>query len=287
MRFARVSRERATYAVTVTGDRVTPVPVIGPQDSSPHADPLLELLRSGGWGAPLAGSSSWDLAECTVLSPLRRPGKIVAIGLNYADHTTETGFAAPKRPLSFAKYPTSIIGPGEDIVVRAEATVEPDFEGELAAVIGTACGPQRRGTLADIAAYTIANDVSARDAQREDQQWSRSKSMDTFCPLGPMLVTAEDFGDPQQHRITTTVNGETRQDAPTSDMVFGVATLLHSLTATMTLEPGDVVLTGTPPGVGGFADPPVFLRDGDTVTVRIDGLGALTNAVRYADAGQA
>ena len=200
----------------------------------------------------------------------RVPARSSPIGLNYADHTAETGLTAPAEPLTFAKYPTSVIGPGEAIVVPAAITTQADWEAELAVVIGTRCGPDRRGTMADVAGYTVANDVSARDLQFRDVQWTRGKSLDTFCPLGPALVTADEVADPHALRIWCTVNGETMQDATTADLLNDIPTLLHFLTATSTLEPGDVILTGTPPGVGGFRTPPVFLQDGDVVTVGVE-----------------
>lgn len=241
-------------------------------------DALLDLIRAGG-PDPAATGARHEVAGVTVLAPLRRPGKIVAIGLNYADHTAETGLAAPQRPLSFAKYPSAVIGPGDAIRVPAAITTQADWEVELAAVIGTRCGPDRPGILADVGWWTVANDVSARDLQFADQQWSRSKSIDTFCPLGPELVDAAEFGHPGGHRLWTDVNGERMQDGTTDDLIFDVPALLAHLTTTMTLEPGDVILTGTPPGVGGFRSPPVFLADGDVVSVGVEGIGTLTNPV--------
>ncbi len=151
------------------------------------------------------------LAELQLLAPIERPGKIIAIGLNYHDHTAETGLQAPSEPLTFAKYPTSITGPSDEIVVPTKLTKQVDWEAELAFVIGRRCGPHRRGTIADIAGYTVANDVSARDLQFGDTQWTRGKSLDTFCPLGPMVVSPDEFGDPAGHRIWATVNGSSMQ----------------------------------------------------------------------------
>jgi 2-keto-4-pentenoate hydratase/2-oxohepta-3-ene-1,7-dioic acid hydratase in catechol pathway len=233
--------------------------------------------------AELAGSSSrtHPLDQIRLLAPLHRPGKIIAIGLNYADHTAETGLDAPQEPLTFAKYPTSIIGPGEPIVVPTALTKQVDWEAELAVVIGRGCGPHERGTMAHIAAYTVANDVSARDLQFGDQQWTRAKSLDSFCPLGPALVTPDELADPHSLRIWAQVNDTIMQDASTADLIFAIPELLASITAGVTLEPGDLILTGTPPGVGGFRTPPVFLQDGDTITVAVDRVGELTNPVRH------
>jgi 2-keto-4-pentenoate hydratase/2-oxohepta-3-ene-1,7-dioic acid hydratase in catechol pathway len=252
-------------------------------------DPLLAVIEECPDGRSLAdhcaeliGSSptTHALDEIRLLAPLHRPGKIVAIGLNYADHTAETGLDAPQEPLTFAKYPTSIIGPGEPIVVPTALTTKVDWEAELAVVIGRSCGPHERGTMAHIAAYTVANDVSARDLQFGDKQWTRGKSLDSFCPLGPALVTPDELPDPHSLHIWARVNDTIMQDASTADLIFSIPELLESITAGVTLEPGDLILTGTPPGVGGFRTPPVFLQHGDTVTVAVDRVGELTNPVR-------
>jgi 2-keto-4-pentenoate hydratase/2-oxohepta-3-ene-1,7-dioic acid hydratase in catechol pathway len=261
--------------VDLTGTAVGGVPVGG-------ADPLLDLLRAGAdlGGADLDGRARVPTEDVHVLAPLERPGKIIAIGLNYVDHANETGMQLPAEPLTFAKYSTSVTGPYDDIVVPWAVTQQVDWEAELALVVGTTCGPARRGTLADVAGWTVANDVSARDLQFRDAQWTRGKSLDTFCPLGPWLVTTDEVPDPHGLDVTAEVNGVLMQKAPTSDMVFDVPTLMDFLTATVTLEPGDVVLTGTPPGVGAFREPPVFLADGDVVEIAVSGIGRLRNTVR-------
>ena len=271
MRLARVEYQGHVRAADFDGEDYRLAPAAG-------EDPLLDALRSGippEFGDAVPGS------DVTVLAPLRRPGKIVAIGLNYADHTAETGLDAPSEPLTFAKYPTSITGPGSEIRVPRELTTQVDWEAELAVVIGAECGPERRGTPSRIGYFTVANDVSARDLQFGDKQWTRGKSLDTFCPLGPLLVTPDEVPEPEALRIWATVNGVVMQDATTADLIFGLAELLDSITAGVTLEPGDVVLTGTPPGVGGFRTPPVFLQDGDVVEVGVDGIGTLRNPVRW------
>lgn len=280
MRLARAVRADGSdpgdprlYAVA--GDTATEL------STSATPDPLLDLLRAGRDPASLERGASVPLAGLRLLAPLARPGKIVAIGLNYDDHTAETGLDAPAEPLTFAKYPTSIIGPDDPIVVPAAITEQVDWEAELAVVIGQRCGPDRRGTTADLAGYTVANDVSARDLQFGDKQWTRGKSLDTFCPLGPYLVTPDEVSDPHALHIWARVNDTTMQDASTADMIFDVPTLLDFVTATVTFEPGDVILTGTPPGVGAFRTPPVFLADGDVVSVGVDGVGELRNPVRH------
>jgi 2-keto-4-pentenoate hydratase/2-oxohepta-3-ene-1,7-dioic acid hydratase in catechol pathway len=215
-------------------------------------------------------------------APLR-PGKVVAIGLNYLDHIREAGLQAPGAPLVFAKFPSSVIGPEEAIVVDAALTSRVDWEVELAAVIGS---PLRdvpaESALDGVLGYTVANDVSARDLQFGDGQWTRGKSLDTFCPLGPEIVTADEIGDPQRLALRTRVNGDTMQDSSTEHMVFGVAELLSHCSRAFTLEPGDVLLTGTPWGCGEFMDPPRHLQPGDVVEVEVAGIGVLRNPVRSA-----
>lgn len=236
---------------------------------------LTDLAREAAGSKP-----SWiDHRDVTWHAPLPAPSKIVAIGLNYADHTDEAGLDAPASPLIFAKFPSSIIGAGEPIVVDEELSTCVDFEVELAVVIGADCGPSETGTLDHVFGYTIANDVSARDLQSVDGQWVRAKSLDTFCPLGPVVVTPDELSNPQNLGIGLYLNGESQQESNTADMFFDITTLLTFLTSGMTLKPGDIVLTGTPPGVGAFQDPPRYLSHGDSVTAWIDEIGALTNPV--------
>jgi 2-keto-4-pentenoate hydratase/2-oxohepta-3-ene-1,7-dioic acid hydratase in catechol pathway len=209
-----------------------------------------------------------------------RPGKIVAIGLNYRDHVVESGLEMPTRPLVFAKFPSSLIGSDEPIVLDRDLSERVDWEVELAVIVGE---PMRRVAAADalshVFGYTIANDVSARDVQFGDGQWVRGKSFDTFCPLGPVVVTPDEVPDPQTLLLRTRVNGETVQDSSTSEMIFGVAELLAFCSTSFTLERGDVILTGTPWGCGEFMDPPRSLRPGDFVEAEIDGIGVLRNPV--------
>ncbi len=212
--------------------------------------------------------------------PPVRPGKIVAIGLNYRDHAREAGIELPQRPLVFAKFPSSVIGPGADIVIDRSLTARVDWEVELAAVIGRRLRDATpAAALAGVYGYTVANDVSARDVQFGDGQWVRGKSFDSFCPLGPEIVTPDELGDVQALGLRTRVNGETVQDSSTAEMVFGVAELLAFCSRSFTLEPGDVLLTGTPWGCGEFMDPPRSLAGGDVVEVEVDGIGVLSNRV--------
>jgi 2-keto-4-pentenoate hydratase/2-oxohepta-3-ene-1,7-dioic acid hydratase in catechol pathway len=211
--------------------------------------------------------------------PIARPGKVVAIGRNYREHAAELGNEVPAVPILFAKWQTCLIGPGEPIVLPA-ITRKVDYEGELGVVIGR----EVRGIGVDdaldaVAGYLCANDVSARDLQRADKQFTRAKSLDTFGPIGPRLVPASEIPDPQRLRLRTLLNGVVMQDGTTADMVFGVRELIAFVAQAITLEPGDLILTGTPSGVGEGRDPQVWLQPGDTVTVEIEGLGELTNPV--------
>ena len=213
-----------------------------------------------------------------LLAPVPRPGKVVAIGRNYRAHTDEEGVEPPPAPLIFSKWPSSVVGPGADIRWNAGLTRQVDYEAELAVVIGRrARFVTEQDALAYVAGYTCLNDVSARDLQFADGQWTRGKSLDTFCPMGPALVTADEIGDPQDLAICCTVGDERVQDGHTSQMYFGVAQIVSHCSQAFTLEPGDVIATGTPAGVGVFRDPPRFLTAGDVVTVEIERIGRLVN----------
>jgi 2-keto-4-pentenoate hydratase/2-oxohepta-3-ene-1,7-dioic acid hydratase in catechol pathway len=210
---------------------------------------------------------------------ITRPGKIVCVGLNYHDHAQEGGAELPSAPLLFAKWPNSLIGAGEPIVLPAESA-EVDYEAELGVVIATtARRVAERDALDVVEGYICVNDVSARDLQFGDGQWTRGKSPDTFCPVGPRLVPREEIDDPQALAIRCVLNGQTMQDSSTAQMIFSVAEIIAYVTQVITLEPGDLIATGTPAGVGVFRDPKVLLQDGDEVSVEIEGLGTLTNPV--------
>ena len=240
------------------------------QQGEQAMDVARKVLEHTGDGRPLS--------EVRLLAPVPTPSKVVAVGLNYMDHCREQGHAPPKSPVLFAKFPTAIIGPGEPIRWDPSLTSQVDYEVELAVVIGRrARRVAAANALQHVAGYTICNDVSARDLQFGDGQWVRAKSLDTFCPLGPYLATRDEIPDPQNLHLRTTVNGEVRQDSSTAEMIFGVAELIEFISRAFTLLPGDVIITGTPHGVGVFRDPPTFLRDGDVVTVEIEGLGQLAN----------
>jgi 2-keto-4-pentenoate hydratase/2-oxohepta-3-ene-1,7-dioic acid hydratase in catechol pathway len=215
-----------------------------------------------------------------VPTPIERPSKIVCVGLNYRDHAEEQGTALPERPILFAKWPNALSGPGDPIIIPAVSS-KVDYEAELGVVIGSRVrAVSRENALEAVLGYLCLNDVSARDLQFADGQWTRGKSPDTFCPVGPELVPAAEVPDPQSLRIRTVLNGEVMQDSTTANMVFGVAELVAFISQAITLEPGDLIATGTPAGVGAFRHPPVFMQPGDEVTIEIEGLGALTNPVR-------
>ena len=229
-------------------------------------------------GSP-AGVEQAAVADPTLLPPVV-PGKIVAIGLNYQDHIRESGQAPPQVPLVFAKFTTSVIADGVPIRLPQDLTERVDWEVELAVVIGRrARDVSEADALDHVFGYTIGNDISARDLQFADGQWVRAKSLDTFCPLGPVLVTADEIPDPQGLRLICRVNGEVMQDATTDLMIFGVAELISFCSHSFTLEPGDVILTGTPWGCGEFMEPKRSLAPGDVVECEIEGIGTLRNPV--------
>jgi 2-keto-4-pentenoate hydratase/2-oxohepta-3-ene-1,7-dioic acid hydratase in catechol pathway len=209
------------------------------------------------------------------------PTNIIAIGLNYHRHAEESGLQVPKYPVVFAKLTSSLTNPADPIVLPADAPDEVDYEAELAVVIGkTARHTNIEDALDHVLGYTCANDVSARDCQgRRDLQWTRAKSFDTFCPLGPSLIVESKL-NPNSLPIRSKLNGKTMQESNTEDMCFSVPTLISYLSQHFTLLPGTVILTGTPEGVGSAQKPPAFLRDGDTISIEIDGIGTLTNPVR-------
>jgi len=214
--------------------------------------------------------------------PIDRPGKIVCVGLNYRDHAEEQGVDLPTAPLLFAKWQNTLIGPGEPIVIPPIVT-KTDYEAELGVVIGSRVSKvSAENALEAVAGYICVNDVSARDLQFADGQWSRGKSPDTYCPVGPQLVPRDEIADPQKLAIRAILNGETLQDSTTANMVFGVAEIIAYVTQTITLEPGDLIATGTPAGVGAFRDPKVFMQPGDEITIEIESLGSLTNPVTAA-----
>jgi 2-keto-4-pentenoate hydratase/2-oxohepta-3-ene-1,7-dioic acid hydratase in catechol pathway len=228
---------------------------------------VLERLRTGDYD-PAIGDA-YPLSEVTLLAPVPKPRAIFGIGLNYAAHAEEQGKEKPEFPIVFMKLPTSS-APPNGTVSCPEVVHRLDYEGELVVVMGAE---------GKIAGYAVADDVSARDLQRREPQWTRAKGADGFCPWGPWITTADAVPDPQNLRLTTHVNGELRQDASTSDLIFGPQQLVDFISETCTLEPGDLILTGTPSGVGVSMDPRRFLNSGDVIRIEIESLGVIEHAV--------
>jgi 2-keto-4-pentenoate hydratase/2-oxohepta-3-ene-1,7-dioic acid hydratase in catechol pathway len=217
--------------------------------------------------------------EVASRAPIARPGKIICVGLNYHDHCREQSVEPPAYPMLFSKFANAVAHPGAP-VTRPAATEQLDLECELAVVIGRRASRIGRDEAAGaIFGYTILNDVTMRDLQREDRQWLRAKGSDGFAPMGPVVVTADEVGDPQALRVRSSVNGETWQDSTTAEMIFNVATIVAFASRTITLEPGDVIATGTPAGVGHYHAPPHYLVGGDLMRCEIEGIGVLENRV--------
>jgi acylpyruvate hydrolase len=236
---------------------------------APFADGSSVAQVLAGIGSAATGSDSWALDEVTLLAPIPAPGTIYAIGLNYARHIAETGNQPPEHPIVFVKVRGSVAPPGGPISCPAVVR-RLDYEGELTVVIGAD---------GKIGGYCIADDVTARDLQRREPQWTRAKGADSFCPFGPWITTVDEVPDPGDLRLRTWVNGELRQDSHTSDLIFGAQELVDFIAQTCTLAPGDLILTGTPSGVGMGFDPPRFLQSGDVVRIEIERLGTIEHAV--------
>jgi 2-keto-4-pentenoate hydratase/2-oxohepta-3-ene-1,7-dioic acid hydratase in catechol pathway len=228
--------------------------------------------------ARLADAASEPLDPGRLAAPLARPGKIVAIGLNYVDHATEAGAAPPTEPIVFCKFGTSVTGPFDEIALPEDLSRQVDYEVELGVVIGrTARFVPHDRALEYVFGYTVLNDLSARDLQFADKQWVRSKSFDTFCPMGPVVVTRDEIADPGALRLGCDLNGRRLQDSTTAALIFDVPTLISRLSRSFTLEPGDVIATGTPAGVGFARQPPTFVRPGDLLETFVEGIGTLRN----------
>ncbi|MGH9020739.1 MAG: fumarylacetoacetate hydrolase family protein [Acidimicrobiales bacterium] len=238
----------------------------------PFGDDLVAFLA----GAPASRGEAVALASVELLAPVPRPGKVIGIGLNYRAHAAESGSAVPTTPVVFAKWASAVVGPGATVAIPPAATMV-DYEAELGVVIGARAS---RVSVADalrhVAGYTVVNDLSARDLQYASSQWTMGKALDGFLPMGPWLVTTDELPDPQALRLGSRVNGEARQDASTADMIFSVAELISYLSQAITLEPGDVIATGTPSGVAMGMAEPRWLIPGDEVTTWVEGVGELT-----------
>lgn len=221
----------------------------------------------------------YDAASVRLLAPIPRPPKVICVGLNYRDHAAESNMQIPNVPTIFCKFPTSVIGPGAPIILPKKST-QPDYEAEFAFVIGKGGRYISRDKWREhVFGYMNLNDVSARDYQRATTQWLMGKTFDTFCPTGPWIVSAEDIEDPHQLDVKLILNGEVMQSSNTRELIFPIPVLIEHLSEVFTLEPGDIVSTGTPAGVGMARKPPRFLRDGDQVVVAVQGLGELRNPV--------
>jgi 2-keto-4-pentenoate hydratase/2-oxohepta-3-ene-1,7-dioic acid hydratase in catechol pathway len=244
----------------------------------------ITALRTAAVDAP-PSVESLDPASVERLAPVPRPGTVVAIGLNYHDHAKEGGVEPPAAPMVFAKFSTSVVGDGAIVEWDPTLATQVDLEAELGVVIGSVA---RRVSVADalsrVAGYTIINDVSARDLQASDKQFVRAKSLDTFCPMGPVLVTADEIPDPQRLAIKGIRNGFAMQDSNTSQMIFSAAEIVSFCSQAFTLEPGDVIATGTPAGVGVYRSPKTLMGDGDEMVIEIEGIGRLTNRCRFVSA---
>jgi 2-keto-4-pentenoate hydratase/2-oxohepta-3-ene-1,7-dioic acid hydratase in catechol pathway len=282
MRLATIQTEKGPRAAVFQNDSYVDL-----NATDPALPPSIRQVLEGGLGAIKAAAQAagradavrYDAAKTRLLAPVTDPKKIVCLGLNYRDHAAETGAQIPKEPVLFSKYATALVG-HEDAIVLPSVSQEVDYEAELVVVVG------RRGrhvSPADavhyVAGYTVGHDVSARDWQlkKDQRQWMVGKTFDTFAPTGPWLVTADEVPDPHNLPIRLRLNGRVMQDSNTSQMVFQVGPVIAYLSQVFTLEPGDLIFTGTPPGVGIARKPPVYLKQGDIVEVEIEGVGMLRN----------
>lgn len=279
MKLATVATSSGPRAAVVLSDRVVDLHAADP--ALPTS--LEELLRQGlvPRTAEVASRSQAVVSQPRFLAPILRPQKIICVGLNYRDHAEESGAPIPREPVLFSKYPTAIIGPDEPIVLPA-VSQQVDYEAELVIVVGKRGRHLSAENAADyVAGYTVGHDVSARDwqLQKDGKQWMVGKTFDTFAPIGPVIVTPDEIGDPHELGIRLRLNGQTMQSSNTKQMIFKVNEILAYLSLVFTLEPGDLIFTGTPPGVGFARKPAVFLKGGDVVEVEIDGIGTLRNPV--------
>ncbi len=278
MRFVTFQNNGQVKPGVISGESV-----IGLKDAG--FDSLLAVIQGGPEALQVVrswvdGKEPVPLSSVRLLAPLPRPPKIICVGLNYRDHVRECNAEIPTVPTIFSKYVTAIIGPGDDIVLPKLSTA-PDYEAELAVVIGKGGRYISKERWKEhVFGYTNFNDVSARDFQEATSQWMIGKTFDTFAPMGPAIVTADEIEDPHALDIQMVINGEVLQNSNTRELVFGIPELLAHLSSVFTLEPGDIISTGTPGGVGESRKPPRWLRPGDDVVVRIAGLGELRNGVR-------
>ena len=251
----------------------------GPSAKEILAAGKLDALLAAADGA-FGGAKALDAASVRLGPPIPDPDKIICLGLNYKDHAAEAEMALPAAPILFPKYRNSLIGPFDDIVVPKAAAAKLDYEVELAVVIGRrAARVTEANALSYVAGYAVFNDVSARDLQMQTTQWAAGKAIDNFAPMGPGIVSAREIGDPQTLQVTTRVNGEQRQHENTKEMIFSVAQTIAFITSFTTLEPGDIIATGTPKGIGAAMKPPKYMQAGDIVEVEVERIGTLRNRV--------
>jgi len=254
-------------------------------------DDMLEFLKAGEVAMQAANNLQIKAGDginadsVKLLSPVTNPSKIIAIGLNYMDHIREADIGVPELATMFCKYPSAIIGTDAEIHWSSTLTQQVDYEAELAVVIGKMAKDVSEANAYDyVAGYMNCNDVSARDLQfRPGDQWLRGKCLDSFCPLGPYLITSDEIDDPHNLSIKCMLNGQLMQDSSTREMIYRIPYLIEYLSEAFTLLPGDVIATGTPHGVGAFRDPPIWLGQGDVVSVEVEGLGSLTNRCVVSD----
>ena len=284
-KFMTYIKEEKTCIGAVRGDEIIDI-----SDLFNNPKDLLPLVPAGEAGikkseqALLGGDRKRiKLKDAKLCAPIKTPAKIVAIGLNYIDHCHESGLAVPEKPVVFTKHTNTITGPNDDVCWRTEITTEVDYEVELGVIIGKKTSRvSREDALEHVFGYSVVNDVSARDLQLGGGagQWDLGKSLDTFCPWGPVIVTRDEIPDPQNIDVRLRLNGEIRQESNTRNMIFSVANLVSYLSQYMTLIPGDLIATGTPPGVGMGMDPKSYMTDGDICETEIDGIGTLRNKMR-------
>ena len=286
--------ERPWVGLTTADDAVVNLPQAGAAAGIDIPATTTDLLAAWNWqekvslaaeyardtGTGLYAGEARD--SLTRLAPVTNPEKVVCVGLNYRDHAEEGDNPSPDEPVLFSKFPTTVAGPDDTVSWDPELTQKVDYEAELVAVIGKeARRVDPDEAMSHVAGFLAGNDVSARDLQHGDGQWVRGKSLDSFAPIGPELVTTDAIGDPHDLDIFTEVNGKRLQASSTSNLIFGIDDLISFCSQAFTLKPGDLLFTGTPPGVGVYREPPVLLEDGDTVTVGIEDVGELTTEFAF------
>jgi len=289
--FSTTASARPWCGAIVDGDTVIDLPEAGDAAGVDLPRKLSTLLDQWNWAEKVSmaveyaterGTARTDLDALHRHAPVTDPGKVVCVGLNYEDHAREGDHPIPDEPVLFSKFPTAVVGPDDEITWDPTYTSKVDYEAELVVVVGREA---RDVPAADaweyIAGLTVGNDVSARDLQHGDGQWVRGKSLDTFAPTGPELVTLDEVDDPHDLDVWTELDGERLQDSTTANFIFGLDELVAFCSRAFTLRPGDLIFTGTPPGVGVYREPPILLDDGDRVTVGVEGLGELTNDCRH------